>query len=65
MTKDEAIKHFGSVGAVAAALGIKQPSVSDWGEIPPYRQLQLEILTKGKLKADQKAFPSGRRVAVR
>jgi transcriptional repressor of cell division inhibition gene dicB len=49
----EAIKYFGTQQAVADALGLKQPAVSLWGERPPsLRQLQLEIITKGKLKAD-------------
>jgi DNA-binding transcriptional regulator YdaS (Cro superfamily) len=53
MRTQDAISHFGSQAALAVALGIKQQSVQDWGEIvPKLRQLQLERLTKGKLKAD-------------
>jgi transcriptional repressor of cell division inhibition gene dicB len=49
----DAIKHYGSQQALADALGIKQPSIAGWGEYPPdKRQLQLERLTKGKLKAE-------------
>lgn len=34
-------------------LGIKQPSVAAWGEYPPgVRQLQLESMTGGVLKAE-------------
>ena len=53
MTTDEAIKHFGSQQALADALGIKQPSVAGWGGYPPpYRQLQIQIMTAGKLIAE-------------
>lgn len=51
LTKD-AIAHFGTQAALAQALGIKQQSVADWGEtVPPLRQLQLERITDGVLKA--------------
>ena len=50
---DEAERRIAAIKAVAAALGIKVPSVYGWGEmVPRLRQLQLERLTKGKLKAD-------------
>jgi DNA-binding transcriptional regulator YdaS (Cro superfamily) len=53
MLKKDAIAHFGSQRRVAEALGIKQPSVANWPEIvPPLRQVQLEVVTQGKLKAD-------------
>ena len=51
LTKD-AIEHFGSVQKVAAALGIFRSAVYQWGpNVPPRRALELEKLTKGKLKA--------------
>lgn len=53
MTKDQAIKHFGTQAKLAEALGMSQGSVSLWGEYPPaVRQLQLEALTAGELKAE-------------
>lgn len=53
MTTDQAIKHYGTQQKLATALGIKQGSVSGWGEYPPaLRQLQLQRLTKGRLKAE-------------
>lgn len=53
MTKDQATKHFGTQAKLAAALGMTQGSVSLWGEYPPaVRQLQLEALTGGALKAE-------------
>jgi DNA-binding transcriptional regulator YdaS (Cro superfamily) len=52
MTRDEAVQHFGSQHRLAQALGIKQASVSLWGEAPPpIRQLQIEALTGGALRA--------------
>lgn len=53
MTKDETIRAFGTQSAVAEALGITQGSVSLWGAYPPpLRQLQIEVLTAGKLRAE-------------
>lgn len=55
MKTSEAIKHFGSASALARALGIKPPSVAGWGEdVPDLRQLQLEALTGGVLRADDR-----------
>jgi len=56
MTKLEAIKFFGSPGALATALGCGQSSVSEWKEIPEGRQYQIELATRGKLKADRPAL---------
>lgn len=66
MTFDQLIAFYGTQGKAAAALGelgekggkgIAQSSVSEWKEsgIPPARQAQYQILTRGKLKADRKA----------
>lgn len=45
--------------AIARALGIKGPSVVNWGErIPPLRQLQIERVTGGTLKADDDILPA-------
>lgn len=55
MTPDQALKHFGTQEALAAAVGISQPAVAVWvanGLIPPGRQAQLQIITAGKLRAD-------------
>lgn len=52
LTKD-AIAHFNdSQAELARALGIKPQSISDWGDtVPKLRQLQLERITGGALKA--------------
>jgi hypothetical protein len=54
MTKDQAVKFFGTQVKLAEALGIKsQGSVAAWEDYPPpLRQLQIEALTNGKLKAE-------------
>jgi len=56
LTKD-VIEHFGSQAKVAEALGIKQSSVAEWGRRPPaLRQIQIEQLVGGKLKAHRSCF---------
>jgi hypothetical protein len=54
MTKVQAIEALGgSQVALARALGVAQASVSLWGEFPPpLRQLQIEALTGGALRAE-------------
>lgn len=53
MTTDQAIKHYGTQVKLARALGITQSTVSEWGEFPPkIRQLQLQQITRGRLKAE-------------
>lgn len=52
MRKQDVIHHFGSVGAVAAALGITSQAVSMWPEaVPLMRQYEIERLTDGQLRA--------------
>lgn len=52
MNMTDAIKHFGSKTKLAAALGIYPSAVTQWGEtVPESRQYQLQVMTKGKLKA--------------
>lgn len=69
MTKTDAVRHFQTQAKLAAALGMYQGSVSLWGEYPPpIRQLQLEALTRGALKAeadcDKFRVPGTRRKAA-
>src|SRR5215203_4492892 len=42
---DAAIRAAGGVGALARALGISQPSVSNWSRVPAERVLAVESLT--------------------
>ena len=55
MTKEQAIKHFGSVADLADALRVRTQAVYAWPEdsIPLLRQYQLERLTAGRLKVDR------------
>jgi len=58
MNKQQVIDFFGGVNATAKALGIAQPSVSNWPDrLPELRQLQVERLTKGKLRAGAECDP--------
>jgi len=51
------IEHYGSKSAVAAALDLKVPSVYEWGEFPPpLRQIQIEMLTGGRLLAEPSCY---------
>jgi hypothetical protein len=51
MKRQTAIDYFGSIPALACALGITYEAVRQWGEeVPELRQYQLEKITNGKLK---------------
>lgn len=53
MTTKEAIAWYGSIKALASALDVWPHVISRWGEKPPMsRQYELEVKTKGELKAD-------------
>jgi hypothetical protein len=53
MTTQEAIEHYGTQTKLATALGTTQSTISSWGAFPPkLRQLQLQQITKGRLKAE-------------
>jgi len=63
MNKSDVIAHFGSVGAVAAALKIKGAAVSQWGALVPARRAyQLERLTNGALKVDESLYSDAVRI---
>ena len=54
MTTQEAVDFFGGRQKLAEALGIWVSSVYQWGESPPpVRQFQIEVASKGKLKAER------------
>lgn len=55
MTKTQAIKHFGSVSALAKALNVTYEAVRQWADVPELRQYQIERITNGSLKAEQKS----------
>lgn len=52
MTKDEAIKWFGSRAELARQLGVSATNVPKWTEIPKWHQKSIERITNGELKAD-------------
>jgi len=56
MTLEETISYYGSIKTMADSLGISRQTVYLWkekGRIPFARQAQIELETKGKLKARQ------------
>jgi hypothetical protein len=64
MTTQEALDLYKTQQELAEALGIKQSAVSMWGKYPPpMRQLQLERLTRGRLKAESDIFSKKRTAA--
>lgn len=57
MRKADVLVYFKTQAAVAEALDITQPSVAAWGDYPPdNRQLRLEEITNGELKAEPGCF---------
>lgn len=55
MKKTDAIKYFGNKANIAKALNIEPQAVYQWGEyVPKGRAFEIELMTKGKLKA---SFP--------
>ena len=57
MLKEDAVKHFGGAAALAKALGIALPSVSEWGDIiPEGRAYQLQVITAGALRVDPRLY---------
>lgn len=60
MTFDETIAYFGSRNALADRLGVSVAAIGMWkyrtGGVPLPVQWQIELGTKGKLKADEPPF---------
>jgi hypothetical protein len=57
MKTSDVLQHFGGQAATARALGLSQPSIALWGEYPPdSRQILIELVTSGKLKAENGAL---------
>lgn len=53
MTKTEAVTHFGSQKNLGQALGKAKATVSGWPEqLPRGVQFEIQVKTKGALKAD-------------
>jgi predicted transcriptional regulator len=65
MTTSEATSYYKTQELLAAALGITQSAVSMWGEYPPaMRQMQIERLTRGRLRAEPNVFDRKRKKAA-
>lgn len=55
MKTEDAIKHFGTQSALAAALGISKQAVGQWGDtVPKGRAYQLQVITGGALSVGKK-----------
>ena len=57
MTPAQVIEFYGTQTAAAEALGLRQSAVSQWvqrGRVPMLRQFEIELLTKGELKRDER-----------
>jgi hypothetical protein len=54
MTTKEAIEHYGSIKKLADELSMWPHVIYRWGDHPPKaRQYELEVKSKGKLKAEK------------
>ena len=55
MNTKDAIEYFGGIKQLAEALDIWPHVIYRWGDNPPMaRQYEIEVKTKGKLKAEAK-----------
>lgn len=53
MKTADVIAHFGSIRAVADALKVTPQAIYQWGELVPQgRTFQIQVLTRGVLRAD-------------
>ena len=51
MTKNEALELFGSIREMAAALGITEQAIHQWGDtVPELRVYQIKVLKGGTKK---------------
>lgn len=63
MTLEDAKEYFNNYARLADALGINRSAITQWnGEIPEQRQLELQRITKGALKADAKILAKYRAI---
>jgi hypothetical protein len=54
MKTTDAITHFKTATKLANLLGVTKQAISNWGVYPPIgKQYQMQIMTKGKLKATE------------
>lgn len=56
MTLDQAAAFFGGKKRLATALGLTPAAISMWGESVPFlRQCQIQVISGGRLMADDHA----------
>lgn len=56
MKTQEVADFFGGKKRLAQALGVSPSAVSMWGEtVPMSRQFQIQVISQGKFKAEQKS----------
>jgi len=59
MKTQDALSHFGGNTELTALLKLSTGAISQWGECPPpLRQLQIEKLSGGVLKAEKDILPT-------
>lgn len=58
MKFQDLVKHFGTQAAAAKRLGVSPPALVKWKKegIPPLRQLHIQHVTRGRLKASHRAL---------
>ncbi len=58
MTYEQVLSYYGTAANIARAFDVRSASVAAWKRdgVPEVRQYQIEIATKGKLKADKPAM---------
>ena len=65
MKTQDAVTHFGSLEALAKAVGVDRSAPSHWGEhVPELRQYQIELASGGKLKASKPALRNAMKIAA-
>lgn len=58
MLKATAVQHYGTMTAVAEALGVSISAVSQWGKVVPLESaLALETLSNGAVKVERSQYP--------
>lgn len=62
MLKRDVKRHFGSLEAIAQALGITKSAVSQWPErVPQGAAYKLQFITSGKLRVNPALYERKRR----
>ena len=59
MDTSKAIEHFGSLAALAQAMGVSRMAVYKWraaGLLPRGRAYQLQVQTGGALRVDERIY---------